>query len=309
VIRKLPAEVRAFAKINVTLRVLGVRADGYHELRTVFQSIQLHDRLVFEPASGPFAIVCDDPACPTDERNLVWRAAALLWRASGRRGAPRDVRVHLFKGIPAQAGLGGGSSDAAATLRTLSAVWCPGAFEERELAQLGRTLGADVPYFLHGGTVLGVERGDRLFPLVDAEPAWVVLAQPDFGVSTADAYRWFDARSGPAVRPSGRAVIASPGPVPPGPYGDGGNDLEGPVARRHPAIGRLVRSLGRQGAVWAAMSGSGSVCFGLFRSAAAARRAAASVRSPRVSVWVTRTLSSAEYRAGSEPMSTARARR
>ena len=121
----LPVEVRAFAKINITLRVLGIRHDGYHELRTVLQSVALHDRLIFEPTRGAFEIASDDPACPVDRTNLVWRAAALVWRAAGRRGAPRGVRVTIEKRIPIQAGLGGGSSDAAAALRVLSAWWHP----------------------------------------------------------------------------------------------------------------------------------------------------------------------------------------
>lgn len=289
--RKLPVSVRAFAKINVTLRVLGVRPDGYHELRTVFQAIDLCDRLTFATATGPLAITCDDPSCPTDERNLVWRAAAAIWRASGRRGRPRDLHVHLEKGIPAQGGLGGGSSDAAATLKVLSAVWCRRPLGDEVLAALGRDLGADVPFFLRGGTALGVERGDRLFPLADPPRAWVVLAQPDFGVSTADAYRWFD--DGPAD-PGGRPAAA-------GPYGDGGNDLEGPVIQHHPAIGRVVRALRRHGAQWAAMSGSGSVCFGLFASAAAARRAAGALRSPRLTTRVARTLSAGDYARATAP--------
>src|SRR5580704_8380869 len=114
----------AFAKINLTLRVLGIRSDGYHELRTVLQSLDLHDSLTFTSAgepdgSGvePFCIECTDRACPTDRTNLVWRAAEALWRAARRRGQPAGVRVRLVKNIPMQAGLGGGSSDAAAALR------------------------------------------------------------------------------------------------------------------------------------------------------------------------------------------------
>src|SRR6266436_14168 len=101
--------VRAPAKINLSLRVVGVRADGYHELRTIFQSIALHDTLEICLRSGPFELQCDEPTCPVDPTNLVWRAAEHAWRASGRRGAPRDVQIGLTKRIPMQAGLGGGS--------------------------------------------------------------------------------------------------------------------------------------------------------------------------------------------------------
>ena len=115
--------VRALAKINLTLRVLGVRPDGYHELRTTFQSLALHDTLTIRAVRGPLRIVCDDPACPSDRKNLVWRAATRVWRASGRAGAPRNLVIHIRKRIPMQAGLGGGSSDAAAALRALGRRW------------------------------------------------------------------------------------------------------------------------------------------------------------------------------------------
>ena len=115
--------VRAFAKINRSLRVLGTRPDGYHELRTIFQSIALHDTLTIRAIRGPFRLTCDDPACPVDDTNLIARAAARMWRAAGRRGAPRDVAIDLRKRIPMQAGLGGGSSDGAAALRALARRW------------------------------------------------------------------------------------------------------------------------------------------------------------------------------------------
>jgi len=113
--------VRAFAKINRSLRVVATRADGYHELRTIFQSIALHDTLTFRQVRGPFELACDDPACPTDETNLIARAAAQMWSASGRKGAPHGVAIHLVKRIPMQAGLGGGSSDGSRGRRNLEA--------------------------------------------------------------------------------------------------------------------------------------------------------------------------------------------
>jgi 4-diphosphocytidyl-2-C-methyl-D-erythritol kinase len=186
--------VRAFAKINLSLKVLGTRADGYHELRTVFQSLELHDTLIIERARGPFALTCDDERCPVDESNLVWRAALGIWRAAGWRGPLRGIQIHIAKRIPIQGGLGGGSSDAAAALQALGRLWRVDSARQRAI---GRALGADVPYFFEGGTVLGLERGDLLFPLLDRPPAWVVIALPAFGVSTADAFRWLDqARTG-----------------------------------------------------------------------------------------------------------------
>lgn len=283
----------AFAKINLTLRVLGVRPDGYHELRTTFQSIALHDTLTFTqhadrvrpPGSMvPMEIVCDDPACPVVRTNLVWRAADAMWRAAGRRGDPSGLRVRLVKRIPMQAGLGGGSSDAAATLRACAALWRVGDAKVRRAAA---RIGADVPYFLEGGTALGVERGDRLLPLADRTPSWVVLVLPSFGVSTKDAYGWLDA----ARRRAGGAGGA-------GRAGEdvaGGNDLEAPVAAHHPEIRRIVRALDRAGAASAAMSGSGSAVFGLFSSLARAESAARSLSGRRCRALVTRTLTRAGY--------------
>src|SRR5438034_4818861 len=147
--------VKAFAKINLTLRVLGVRADGYHDLRTMFQSVSLHDTLTFCSARGAFGIECDDPGCPTDRTNLVWRAAEAVWRAAGHRGRPTDVQVRIVKRIPLQAGLGGGSSDAAATIRGLASLWHVD-LASGGLHAIARTLGADVPFFLKGGTALGL---------------------------------------------------------------------------------------------------------------------------------------------------------
>jgi 4-diphosphocytidyl-2-C-methyl-D-erythritol kinase len=273
---------RAFAKINRSLRVLGTRADGFHELRTIFQSIALHDTLIIRAIRGPFRLTCDDPACPVDDSNLIARAAARMWRASGRRGAPRDVAVHLRKRIPMQAGLGGGSSDAAAALRAFAARWRVAA---GPVGAAAAALGADVPYFLEGGAALGLERGDLLFPLADPPRAWVVLVLPDFGVSTRDAFGWFD-DGREAARESRRRSA---------PDGEMVNDLEAPVIARHPAIGRIISALRRSGASEAAMSGTGSAVFGLFSSRQAAVRAAKRLASTSRRTLITRTLSRKTY--------------
>jgi len=260
--------VRAFAKINLSLRVLRRRADGYHDLRTTFQSIALHDTLVIRRWRGPLALTCDDPRVPIDAGNLVVRAARAVWKASGRRGLPRGIHIHLIKRIPVAGGLGGGSADAAAALRACGAVWrVPGS----RLPAIARRLGADVPYFLVGGTAMGLGRGDVLLPLGDRPSAWVVVAVPEFGVSAARAYRWWDRETDPAR-------VA--------------NDLQPPVARRHPEIARLVTRLRAAGASNAAMSGSGSAVFGLFSRRDAAVRAARSLPARAI---VTRTLARAPY--------------
>jgi 4-diphosphocytidyl-2-C-methyl-D-erythritol kinase len=286
---------RALAKINLTLRVIGVHPDGYHELRTTFQSLALHDVLSFTRTEGAFTIECDAPGVPLDRSNLVWRAAEALWRISGRRGRLTGVRVRIAKRIPMQAGLGGGSSDAAATLRALNALWRVEG-SASDLCGIGSRLGADVPYFLAGGTMLGVNRGDVLFPLVDRPRASVVLVSPDFGVSTKQAYAWWDADAGTARR-SRRSVALTDGL----PACEWINDLEGPVARRHPSIARLARQLRRLGAAHAAMSGSGSTLFGLFEDRMEAREAALRLSRPGLRTIVTATANRAQFLRLSRP--------
>lgn len=272
---------RAFAKINLSLRVLGTRGDGYHELRTIFQSIALHDTLTIRAARGPFRLTCDDPDCPVDSTNLIWRAAERVWRASGRRGTPRDVVVEVRKRIPIAAGLGGGSSDGAAALRAFGRRW---RVDDARLRAVGRELGADVPFFFEGGTVLGLERGDLLFPLLDRTPSWVVLVVPAFGVRTNEAFAWLD-----ADQAANRASRTE------NPMDGFENDLERPVAARHPDIRRFVTALRRSGASHAAMTGSGSTVFGLFTTERAAARAARAVGPAHARTMVTRTLNRLTY--------------
>jgi 4-diphosphocytidyl-2-C-methyl-D-erythritol kinase len=282
-----PVRVRAFAKINLCLRVGERQADGYHPLETVFQSLALHDVVTCSPSRGAFRVLCDDPALPTDERNLAWKAARALWRHLGRPGDLRGCTVAIAKQIPMAAGLGGGSADAAATLSGLNRLW-RGGLPDSGLAALGAGLGADVPYFLTGGTALGLGRGDDVYPLADIEPRWVVLVCPPFGVSTAEAYGWFDTDrvAGAGGRtPAGAAAIDAWSsrclPVV--------NALEGPVTRRHPAIRALVDLLVDQGAEAAAMTGSGSAVFGLFGTEARATRAARAAAGAGAWATVTRT--------------------
>ena len=286
--------VRAFAKINLSLRVVATRDDGYHELRTIFQSIALHDTLTFTRRRGGFALSADDPACPADDTNLIWRAADRMWKASGRRGAARDVAVQVKKRIPLQAGLGGGSSDAAAALRVFARLWRVDGTAVRDAAA---ALGADVPYFLEGGTALGLDRGDLLFPLIDRPPAWVVLVLPAFGVSTKEAFTWWDATarrggSGRSGRSGGSASERTRGFLS---NSELANDLEAPVAARHPEIARIVRALRARHAIQAAMSGSGSAVFGLFERRADAARAAAALASKARRTVLTRTLNRSKY--------------
>ncbi|MBY0497008.1 MAG: 4-(cytidine 5'-diphospho)-2-C-methyl-D-erythritol kinase [Cyanobacteria bacterium] len=282
----------SFAKINLDLRVLGTRADGYHDLKTVFQSLALFDNVTVTARRGPLTVTCDEPDIPTDQRNLVWKAASLLHRvATGRPSAPRDIAIDLRKRVPSEAGLGGGSSNAAMTLLALNKLWKLD-LDPGSLTRIGARLGADVPYFLVGGTALGLGRGDDIYPLADMPPVHVVILRPGFGVASSDAYKWFDEES--------RRSIKEPAPrvVPPGwPAWSATlrNDLEIPVVRHHPAIGRIRQSLVDAGATFAAMSGSGSAVFGLFERADAARRTANDLARPGWLSLHTRTLDRREY--------------
>ncbi len=289
---------RAHAKVNLDLRVLGTREDGFHELRTVFQTIELHDTLAFGQRKGTFALKCRTPGVPLDASNLVWRAAAGLWTALGRDGEPRDAIVTIQKTIPMLAGLGGGSADAAAALSALARLW--GGASVTLLREVAATIGADVAFFLSGGTALGLGRGEEIYPLVDLPPHWIVIARPPFGVSTAEAYAWYDEdRTAGLKEPREIQVLPVPWPTR---AAQMINDLEPPVVRRHPEIAALKTALREAGAVAAAMSGSGSAVFGLFRSRAAAARCLRPLSRGGTKAVLTRTLTRAEYERRARPV-------
>jgi 4-diphosphocytidyl-2-C-methyl-D-erythritol kinase len=292
--------LHAYAKINLDLRILGVRGDGFHDLKTIFQSLALHDVLTFTARKGPFAIECDDPKIPADERNLIWKAASLLWRTAGKRRGdrPRDVIVGLRKRVPDQAGLGGGSADAAMAILGLAKVWNLDV-DVPTISRIAASVGADVPFFLVGGTALGLGRGDDIYPLVDLPRTYVVIVRPQFGVSTAEAYGWYDSEPRRSSREPARKVLP---PRWPEWAVHLRNDLEPAVVGHHPTIGRIKQALMDAGAVMAAMSGSGSAVFGLFERLDAARRTAADLARPGWLVVSTRTLSRTEYGARLRPV-------
>lgn len=290
--------IRAHAKVNLDLRVLGVREDGYHELRTVFQSIELHDVLTCVPRPGPFALESQNTAIPLDGSNLVWKAAAGLWTALGLAGEPADLVVTIDKTVPMAAGLGGGSADAAAALVAFARLW--GGAPMTLLRDVAAGIGSDVPFFLSGGTALGLGRGEEIYPLVDLPIHWVVIVRPPFGVSTAEAYAWHDEDRAAGLKETREPQML---PVPwPSRAAQMVNDLEPPVVRRHPEITEIKAALKGAGAVAASMSGSGSAVFGLFRSRAAASRALAPLATGGARTHLTRTLTRAEYERRSRPV-------
>jgi 4-diphosphocytidyl-2-C-methyl-D-erythritol kinase len=281
--------ITAHAKINLSLRIGDKRADGFHDVRTILQSIELADRVICEPSRGPFEIVCSTPGVPADRTNLVWTAAQRLWEAVARKGELRGVRITLDKRIPTKAGLGGGSSDAAAALVALRRLWkLP--VTDQALYAVAATIGSDVPYFLIGGTALGLGRGEDVYPLDDLPRLWVVLIFPPFGIATADAYRWLDdMREKDAILSTGLSSGSIPGTW----VGRGvplANDLEPPIVERHPVIAKLKDQLMKMGAAMAAMSGSGSTVFGVFTTERAAKGAATKLARSGADVRATRFL-------------------
>ncbi len=284
--------VPAFAKVNLRLDVLARRADGYHELRTIFQSISLHDTLRVERSRKPGIElqVLGNPtlaAAPRRE-NLVWRAADAFLREAKPSGG---LRITLQKRIPAGRGLGGGSSDAAAALAGLFRLTKRRIAGERLLG-IAAGLGADVPFFLFGGRAFGTSRGDEIYPLPDVKrQALLVVSPRDIAVNTRDAYGWLDGR---LTKDSGNSKLWSFCALCWSPRGGGlSNDFESVVFKRHPRLGRIRRDLLRAGAAEAALAGSGSAVFGIFPSPAQARRSARLF--PEDQVFLCSTLSRKAY--------------
>ncbi len=285
--------VPAYAKVNLCLDVLGRRADGYHELRTIFQAITLHDTLVIEAsqdASIDLRIAGNSALAGEPGRdNLVYRALDELRRELRLK---RGVCAVLTKRIPVGRGLGGGSSDAAAALIALLRLTGK-RMETARLVEIASRLGADVPFFLRGGRALGVGRGDEIYPLPDlARRSVLVVSPPDLAVPTRNAYQWLarrlTKRSDPSKLWQFCALCWSP---------QGGalsNDFEAAVFPRYSRLAAIKRELLRQGAAEASLAGSGSAVFGIFRNPAKARRAARAF--PMDEVFVCSTLWRAEYR-------------
>ncbi|MBI4875985.1 MAG: 4-(cytidine 5'-diphospho)-2-C-methyl-D-erythritol kinase [Acidobacteria bacterium] len=290
------ARVTALAKLNLGLKVLHRRSDGFHELRTVFQTISLGDRLEVEFTPGRRAEVELDSAMEIAD-NLVIRAARLVMEMLKIRGA---ARFRLVKRIPMGAGLGGGSSDAAAVLVALP-VLAGKRPEMEQLLELGARLGSDVPFFLLGGMAVALGRGTELYPLPDAPERSALVVAPPVHVSTAEAYRAL--RRGLTAAPPARhnnkfqaLVWRVGGGVPQERWEEPlENDFESVVFDQYPQLKSIKRKLRRLGARSAMLTGSGAALFGLFRSPADAARAAEAFEG--APAFPVRTVSRARYRA------------
>jgi len=254
----------SFAKINLSLRVLGRRPDGYHEISTIFQTVTLHDHLTFQSLSDDrIELTCDDEDIPVDQRNLVWQAAVAL-RANA--GIHAGAQINLRKRIPAGGGLGGGSSNAAVTLLGLAHLWKIRTSRE-ELANLGALLGADVPFFLTGGTARGTGTGIDIHPLTDEPEQPLLIVTPKVFVSTSSSY---GALNAPALtKADGVANLPISHESPDFSVSlreELFNDFEPVAFRLHPEIRQAKEALLDSGARRALLSGSGASVFGIFDS-------------------------------------------
>lgn len=248
--------IKSFAKINLGLEVIGKRGDGYHEVRTLLQTVNFYDVLEFR--SAPDASVTlegDDQMLSWGEDNLIFRAALLLkknFRVS------KGVEIHATKTIPPGKGLGGGSSNAAMTLCALNKHWGLG-LGKKVLMDFGKELGADVPFFLEGGLCLGTGRGDDIVPVTDLDSASCVLVFPEFSISTASIYGQFQLSL--TSHSKGSKIIKF---LDSRELGSLENELEETVFRPHPQL-KVIRNLFRDhGAELSLVSGTGSAVFGLF---------------------------------------------
>lgn len=326
--------VRSFAKINLGLEIGARRADGFHALRTVYQTVALHDRLRVEVARGVgIEIRSPDRRVPCDESNTCWRMAARAMKALRARGR---VVIQVEKALPVQGGLGGASSNAVATLLAIERALGKQLPSEDRL-RLAAEVGSDLPLFLVGGTVLGLGRGEEVYPLEDLPALDCVIVTPGVGVSTPQAFADWDAKNQRAGRKEkqvggggqgagkltgtrgsvtlkgfSRAVSAwlsgSSTGVPAKGSGDRAeallldlvhagieNDFESVVFPQHPELRAVKRALECAGAAYASLSGSGSTVYGLFKSRASAQKAAARLSAEGIPAVATKTLTRREY--------------
>ena len=269
---KKELQIKCPAKINLTLDVVNRRSDGYHNLSMIMQTINLFDIIkisVCESQTPRISLRCENKNVPTDDSNLIVRAAKLFFEKSG---ISATAEIHLEKNIPVGAGLGGGSSDAAGTLTALNTLFDKPLSKEC-LAHMAKSLGADVPFFLNGGCMLAEGIGEKLSPLPSLENVYIVLAKPEISISTAHVYKSLvldDSICHPDIKSAMDALqqqdvdkLASAA----------GNVLESVVLKEHNIIAEYKEIMKDSGAAYSLMSGSGSSVFGVFRDKHSAEKA------------------------------------
>lgn len=273
---------RAPAKVNLHLEVLFRRPDGYHEIETILQAIELYDELRLRRTSGPIHVQCSHPHVPTDRTNLCHRAAKLV---RSRFGVSQGVEIHLEKKIPVAAGLGGGSSDAAATLLAVSRLWNLD-LDSEQLHELAVRLGADVPFFLRGGTQLGRGIGELLTPIPASGMGAYLVITPDLRISTAETYerlRMGLTRVSPKVNLQTIKSLLSRFPER---AWIGFNRLSDVIFPSYPQVHRLYLELEETGANLVMLSGSGPSLFAVYPDSDVAERVRSELELGRSSSWV-----------------------
>ncbi len=266
----------AYAKINLTLDVAGVRSDGYHELETIMHTVSLCDRIVVRRSlQKGITLGCNLPYVPRDGRNLAVQAAEVFFAAAGIENT--GIEIHMKKNIPVGAGMAGGSTDAAAVLRMLNRMY-GNPLPRRRLSDLALSLGADVPFCLEGGAALARGVGERLSPAPCLPGCWLVICKPPVSVSTKRAYALIDRYAGLAHPPAAPMLEALERKDLRGVCAALGNSFQAPVEAERPVVGEVRRALLESGAMGALMSGSGSAVFGIFRCERHALRAAETLK-------------------------------
>jgi 4-diphosphocytidyl-2-C-methyl-D-erythritol kinase len=277
------------AKINLCLSVLGKRSDGYHEVEMVMQAIGLYDTVTVSRAPSGISVRCGAQGVPEGEANIAWRAARAMLDRTGR-STFSGLEVVIEKRIPVAAGLGGGSSDAAAVLAACNDLLGHG-LDRQELAMIGTGLGMDVPFFFHGPTAQAKGRGEVLTLLTPPRPFWVLLANPGFETSTAWVYK--NVNFGLTKKADCNNIASLPvGKIAEMLH----NDLETVTAAAHPVIGEMERALLDAGALGARMSGSGPTVFGVFATEAACREAGRALEPRGWRLFPAETLTVPPYR-------------
>ncbi|MBR5783257.1 MAG: 4-(cytidine 5'-diphospho)-2-C-methyl-D-erythritol kinase [Clostridia bacterium] len=276
-----PLFIKAYAKVNLSLDVCGKRQDGYHELRSVMQQISLADDLWAEPAEK-VSLSCNLPYIPTDERNIVCKAAKAFFDYTGIHSG---VRFTLHKRVPSGAGLGGGSGDGAAAVKLLDKMYGTGLSRE-QMAEIVAPIGADLPFFMYGGTALAEGIGEKLTPLTPLAQGAFLLLKPKFSLSTPIIFSALDTLADYPHPDADKMMAALSGGSLQEVADAMGNSMQCAVVKTYPVIDTFCRKLKDAGAMGAVMSGSGSTVYGLFGSVADAKKAALSLISPELSVYI-----------------------
>ncbi len=279
-------KVKAYGKVNIVLDIIGKREDGYHLLRMIMQTVNIYDELTFNKGAEGIHITSNKEFVPTDNKNLVYKAIELFCHTYGIK---REMEVHIEKNIPVEAGMAGGSTDAAAALRAMRDIYKPNVSNE-ELRLLGVKLGADVPYCIEGGTALCEGIGEVITPLKDFKDKLMVVVKPNFGVSTVDTYKGFKLNE-VKVHPDVEGVIKAMARDDVKYVADNMmNLLELVTIKDHKEIEDIKGFMCKEGALGAMMSGSGPTVFGFFNDINKANQCADRLRDKYKEVFVTRTI-------------------